>query len=73
MIGASLRRRRGPLVRYWTADWRLMHTEPVKVETWPHWARHLPARLLAVALRPVERRRHRRHVHVARLIATEDG
>lgn len=41
MIGASLRRRRGPLVRYWSADWQLVHTEPVRVESWRGWARRL--------------------------------
>lgn len=61
VIGAALRRRRGPLVRFWSPDWELVHTEPPRLESWPHWARALPGRITAL----IRYRRHRRHVHVA--------
>ena len=35
---AGFRRRRGPLVRYWSAEFEFLGADPIKVEAWPAWA-----------------------------------
>ena len=43
---AALGRQRGPLVRYWTADWQLVHTEPQQPEPILRWLARAPRRLI---------------------------
>lgn len=34
---ARFRRIRGPLIRLWDADFNLVATQPIDVESWRHW------------------------------------
>lgn len=48
---AGFRRRRGPLVRYWSAGFDYLGADPIKVETWPAWAQRQTRRPLAALLK----------------------
>lgn len=43
---AALGRRHGPVVRYWTADFTHVHTEPVWVEPFRQWLVRAPRALI---------------------------
>jgi hypothetical protein len=43
---AALGRRHGPLVRLWSEDFRLMHTEPARPEPLLRWFVRAPRRLI---------------------------
>ena len=48
---SRFRRRRGPLVRYWSAELEFLGLDPVKVEAWGAWARRQALRPLVAAHR----------------------
>ncbi|WP_319456864.1 MULTISPECIES: hypothetical protein [unclassified Mycobacterium] len=48
-VRAALGRRHGPIVRYWTDDWRLVHTEPARPERLLRWLARAPRRLIYAA------------------------